>query len=47
MHSVDEYGPDFEMGVKELGHDNEAHRTGRRPEGIVSHRPLDQDSREL
>ena len=44
-HFVNDYGSNFEIGAKELRHDNEAHWMGRKPEDISSHRPLDQDSR--
>ena len=45
MHFVNEFGPNFKIGTKELRHDNEDHRTGRKQEENFSHRPSDQDSR--
>ena len=38
MHFVDEYGPNFKIGVKELRNDNEDHTTGRKPEENVIQR---------
>ena len=39
MHFVDEYGPNFEIGAKELRRDNEDHTTERKAEENVSQRP--------